>query len=226
MGFTARRCRSSSFEHGFHQILAELRSNFDLNLQLVDVLPDEESLRRVDVLILCTTEGSALTDTEQEGLVNFVRQGGTALVSAFSTWSAFGHYNRKLSDWLGVTVAPGTAFRPPQLTTVAGAPSGPWDSQGHLHNMGENEFMVVAEGGERKAYTSAYFPRGHARTGAGHVLVCSNFHWIADPHHWHGGRFLEEANRHLLLNLAADAAIHRSASPVPDLLVEGEIHVK
>jgi hypothetical protein len=226
MGFSARRCRSSSLRRGFHRMLEKLMDNFEFSLELVDVLPDEESLRRVDMLLLCTTEGPELSDAEQQGLVNFVRQGGTAIVSAFSTWSSFGHYNRKLSAWLGVSVVPGAAFSHPQVTTVAGGlPTGPWDSQGRLHNMGENQFTVDTGGGMRKTYTSLYFRRGHACTGAGHVLVCSNFHWIADPHHWHGGRFQEEANRHLLLNLVADAAIHRQSSAKAHIVAE-KIHVK
>lgn len=206
MGFSHQRCRSSSLSQGFDHMTQALIDNFDFNLQLVDSLPDEEALRGVDMLVLCTTEGPELTATELQNLMDFVRRGGTAVVSAFSQWSSFGHYNRKLSQWLGVTVDPHAPFLNERATLIPDAPMGPWDTLGRFINRGETEFMVDVGGGSREKRTSVYFPRGHDLTGNGQVFVCSNYHWIADPNHWNRGTFHRGMNRHLLLNLAASAA--------------------
>jgi hypothetical protein len=230
VGFSPARCGSSSLVIGFQRMLQELDNNFHLNLNLVDVLPTGEALAKVDLLLLCTTEGTELTDTEQRGLVHFVRhQGGTAIVSAFGNWSHFGHFNRRLSDWLGVRVMPGANFDFARRTTfIPGLPLGPWPSGGNFCNVGETEFTLqpeqhddAPEGStgeeeedeEEEVRTSLFFPRGHERTVAGQVLVCSNFHFLADPDHWMGGLFHEptDANRHLLLNLAAHAAAYRKS---------------
>ena len=65
----------------------------------------------VDVAMLCTTEGAALSDEEQNELRRFVtEQGGTAIVSAFSNWSHRQHYNEGLVGWLGVDVQPRAPF--------------------------------------------------------------------------------------------------------------------
>lgn len=214
---------------GFRRMLQELENNFQLSLNLVDVLPNVDTLANVDLLILCTTEGTELTDAEQQGLIHFVRhQGGTAIVSAFGNWSRYGHFNRRLSDWLGVTVVPGANFVFELRTTfIPGLPLGPWHSEGIFHNIGETQFRFqqeqqdeAMEGSigkgqdeEEEVRTSVFFPRGNARTGAGQVLVCSNYHFLADPNHWRGGLFLEPtaANRHMLLNLAAHAAAYRGS---------------
>ena len=47
-------------------------------------------------------------------------------------------------------------------------------------------------------------------TGAGRVLVCSNYHWLADPSHWMGGTLFEGANLPLLHNFVAGAVAARA----------------
>ena len=41
------------------------------------------------------------------------------------------------------------------------------------------------------------------------VLVCSNYHWLADPSHWMGGTLFEGANLPLLHNFVAGAVAAR-----------------
>jgi hypothetical protein len=41
------------------------------------------------------------------------------------------------------------------------------------------------------------------------VLVCSNFHWLADRLAWNGGLLTADHNLPLLLNFAASAAAVR-----------------
>jgi hypothetical protein len=82
---------------------------FDLKVMTQDRL-SKGSLSAVDVVMLCTTEGEQLDAEEQAELQEFVHGGGTAIVSAFANWSAFNHYNRALSQWLGVSTVPRSAF--------------------------------------------------------------------------------------------------------------------
>ena len=42
------------------------------------------------------------------------------------------------------------------------------------------------------------------------VLVCSNYHWMADPSHWMGGTLFEGANLPLLHNFIAGAVAARA----------------
>lgn len=48
-------------------------------------------------------------------------------------------------------------------------------------------------------------------TGSGRVLVCTNYHWLADRHFWVGGKFEEPEGRPkiLLLNFVATALAAR-----------------
>ncbi|CAB9524774.1 expressed unknown protein [Seminavis robusta] len=210
MGFTPRRCGSSSLAHNFDSMRSELETHFAFQLELVDTLPtftEEQQQKQVDMLILCTTEGPGLSDEEQQGLIHFVRNGGTAVVTAFSEHSQHGHFNQKLVDWLGIDVIPHSPFiRRARKSRLASLPNGPFPSTGQFVNLGETTFH---SGGTH--HTSMFFPRGHPRTGLGEVFVVSNYHWIADRHHWHGGRFQRNKdNRHLLLNLAASAAVYQA----------------
>jgi hypothetical protein len=41
------------------------------------------------------------------------------------------------------------------------------------------------------------------------VLVCSNYHWLADPSHWMVGTLFEGANLPLLHNFVAGAVAAR-----------------
>jgi hypothetical protein len=75
------------------------------------------------VVMLCTTEGAALSDEEQSELRRFVtEQGGTAIVSAFSNWSRDNHYNEGLVGWLGVDVQPRAQFGEAHVHTIKMSP--------------------------------------------------------------------------------------------------------
>lgn len=199
--FAASRCGSSCLNSGFQDMANDLKEHFDFALRLSFRLP--ENLSDTDLVILCTTEAPELSDTEQSSLIAFVRAGGTAILTAFSNWSRFGHFNRKLVEWLGVDVQPGS-FLEGRSTVVPDLPTHPWGCEPHLSNKGESHFVL--DGEER---TCAFFPRGHRKTHAGQVFVCSNYHWLADEAKWMGGLYNDGDNRSLLLNLAADAASRR-----------------
>ena len=48
--------------------------------------------------------------TQARALQSFVRGGGSAIVTAFTNWSASNHYNKALYEWLGVRAEPGASF--------------------------------------------------------------------------------------------------------------------
>ena len=80
--------------------------------------------------------------------------------------------------------------------------------------------LVVHEGDsrlnllpKRLANLVFYPPRSAAKggvTGLGRVLVCSNYHWIADEKHWNGGKVSRDANLPLLHNFVAGAVAART----------------
>ena len=96
-----RRAGTSALTSGgFSGLIDCLRAHFDLGFgdpkraaadMSLDGL-DEASLTPLDLLILCTTEGPALTADEQAALRSWLVRGGTLVVSAFSNWSAYEHY--------------------------------------------------------------------------------------------------------------------------------------
>lgn len=150
---------------------------------------DRESLAPLDVLILCTTEGPALSSVEQAAVTHWVQRGGALIVSAFANWSAHGHFARETVRWLGIGTVPGTEFLPKLMHTLradnGGAPTAP-EHQAHAQrllgcpfgfthrfmNLGESYFVVTpeAEGGgaislaglgERDRHsTLVFFPPG------------------------------------------------------------------
>merc|ERR1711879_763580 len=82
--------------------------------------------------------------------------------------------------------------------------TGPFGKPVHFVNTGESRFRIL-EGairfgavqltehqGDDLATLVFYPPRSVAHggvTGKGRVLVCSNYHWLADAGHWNGGLF-------------------------------------
>jgi hypothetical protein len=42
------------------------------------------------------------------------------------------------------------------------------------------------------------------------VMVVSNYHFLADPTHWHGGLYTQADNRAIMMNLVASSVAHRS----------------
>lgn len=72
---------------------------------------------------------------------------------------------------------------------------------------------------ERRRANLVFFPPdtdptaesgGATVVGRGRVLVCSNYHWIADPRHWMGGKVGEGANLPLLHNFVVAAVAARA----------------
>jgi hypothetical protein len=139
-----------------------LDRRFDVTITTADRM-EEGQLAHVDLIILCTTEGAELDDCEHRELQRFVHAGGTAILSAFANWSAHDHYNKRLTDWLGITVTPHAHFCPPathELTAecsklvsdaeqnpeVDALLSGPWGTVRELRNEGETQFQLAADG--------------------------------------------------------------------------------
>ena len=61
-------------------MLSDLGHHFKVQLKTLDRL-DSMALDGVDLAILCTTQGVALDQCEQNELQRYVKQGGTAIVS-------------------------------------------------------------------------------------------------------------------------------------------------
>lgn len=73
---------------------------------------DAASLAGLDVLILCTTEGPALSADELAALCTWLAAGGSLITSAFANWSAYEHYARDTVGFLGLETQPRTRFLP------------------------------------------------------------------------------------------------------------------
>ena len=69
-----------------------------------------ELLAPLDVLVLCTTEGPALSEPELAALRSWVEAGGALIVSAFSNWSAHNHFAAQTVGWLGLQTMPLASF--------------------------------------------------------------------------------------------------------------------
>lgn len=69
-----------------------------------------ELLAPLDVLVLCTTEGPALSQPELAALRSWVEAGGALIVSAFSNWSAYNHFAAQTVSWLGLQTMPLASF--------------------------------------------------------------------------------------------------------------------
>jgi hypothetical protein len=131
-------------------MLAELRYHFDLRLKTLNRL-EPSVLGDVHLAILCTTEGVALDRSEMQELQGFVHGGGTAIVSAFSNWSAHDHFNENLVHWLGVDVIPHAPFNSCRIYSGLKAFSldaqrvkdGPGMAQGELLNASDAAGLQV-----------------------------------------------------------------------------------
>ena len=193
-------------------------------------------------MILCTTEGPALSAEELASLQKWVRRGGSLIVLAFSNWSAHCHYAQATVGWLGITTFPGAQFRRHQVQKLKPLPgittNGAFGNQTVFDNSGETVFSLNANGGDDDddlAITSldsgnynvqippfyervfgavrevahgpnmtclAYAPP--SSSSQGHVLVTSNYHWLANNTHWNGGTWTSSpSNQTLLYNFLA-----------------------
>lgn len=211
----------------------------------------EEELNNFDVLVLCTTEAPELTEDQVAALSAWVQRGGCLVVSAFSNWSGHQHFATRTVGWLGISTLPQAQFEgmrrhrlePPEGDSGEAARrilAGPFGKVRELVNLGESEFELRREATQRGAVilnrssspehspqlaTLVYYPpcpvaRGGV-SGNGRVLVCSNYHWLADPEWWNGGLIawrpdsVEDGealrpNQTFLLNFIADAVASRS----------------
>ena len=86
---------------GFSGLLGTLSERFAFEHVELSVI-DPTALSRLDALLLCTTEGPALTDAELAAVRAWVEAGGALVANAFSNWSAYSHYARSLVGWLGL----------------------------------------------------------------------------------------------------------------------------
>lgn len=228
---------------GFTVMLATLRRHFTFEHKDIEALQDD-TLASLDMLVLCTTAGRALDALELAALRAWVERGGALIVSAFANWSAFGHYAEKTVGWLGVETIPRTAFGglvthripldpiKPNNDATSMLLKGPFGQPEHFVNLGESEFTVsanaVSYGAVKLSPTLLFYPPKSVAnggvTGKGRVLICSNYHWLADPQHWDGGLFayrhrgVEQFQPHqalrpnqaLLLNFIAGAIAARA----------------
>jgi len=115
----------------------------------------DDTLESLDVLILCTTEGPELSLEEVKMLRLWVESGGALITSAFSNWSAYGHYAQRTVGWLGLHTRPGDTFRPHcfhSLPDVEASDAtiddslkmllqGPFGKPGFMVNRGESFFF-------------------------------------------------------------------------------------
>lgn len=217
---------------GFTGLRTQLQDCFTLSITCVSALT-REALQMVDVVIICTTEGEGLQEMEVEALKDFVRRGGTAILNAFANWSRHNHFNRAAVSWLGIETIPHSSFQLTQANTfklgkeglkLPPVPFVPTNTV-TIFNLGDSDFYMrppalagggvsLARGQAPNTSTWAYFPRGASVTAAGQVLVTSNFHWLADPHHWHGGTFGIRGDGVAFMNtLAASAIAARRPGP-------------
>ena len=110
---------------GFTELHVCLRRHFDFDfVEMIDTL-DRSSLEGLDVLILCTTEGPALSAEELFTLRAWIRSGGALIVSAFSSWSTHGHFAASTVGFLGLRTVAQTRSLPALTHSVD--PSTPVD---------------------------------------------------------------------------------------------------
>lgn len=251
------RSRSSCFatSHGFSTMRMTIAQHFHVTDQSRVIHPIDtitsDTLHNLDVFILCTTEGPALSQLELTSLQEWVYQHGGALItSAFSNHSTHGHYAEQTVGWLGITPTQRARFMPTTTNTVqphqqpplipvaaiddetaALVSNGPFGPVTVFRNVGDTIFRtgdsaergavslvrtfgdrdLVAEG---KAQLLFYPPGGRLTGRRGRVLLCSNFHWLANRDYWNGGTFLEMADggrtqKNLFLNFVAGAVASR-----------------
>ena len=171
------------------------------------------------------------------------------MLSAFSNWSAHGHFASATVGWLGLNTFPGIAFLP-QLTHTIIVPASAADcvetsrlcgtsspfavsTKHQFVNEGESVFRISDTARElgcvrltdglpfmddgvpddhfepESLTTLCFFPPGKMATGKGRVLVCSNYHWLADVSYWNGGKIRRGDNSRILLNFLAAAVAAR-----------------
>lgn len=236
----ARTGSSSLRSGGFSELHALLGEHFHVRHEdLASLTP--QGLEGLDALILCTTEGPALSAEEVAALKDWVQAGGALIVSAFSNWSLHGHYAAATVGWLGIRTIPDTAFLPRithtfkpeamagcEFTAQLCGQASPFatSARDQFVNTGESLFHLTPEAIELGAVklcevpthaqggadtTLAWFPPGKPLSRKGRVLVCSNYHFLADSNYWNGGTIRRGDNARLVLNFLAGAVAARVA---------------
>lgn len=237
--FGARAGQSALSSGGFRAMLDCLGGCFVFDLVELETL-DDEALAPLDALVLCTTEGPPLSLRELTALRAWLERGGALIVSAYSAWSTYGHYATNTVGFLGIETVPHARHLHRRSHVVErndstrGLLDGPFGAVGIFSNCGETRFLAKPEvfedyGASRLVLQARgarllssppvepnsdtllfYPPSERGVTGKGRVLLCSNYHWLADAGYWEGGTFLNSSdNRALLLNFIAGAIANR-----------------
>jgi hypothetical protein len=113
----SRSRQSYLSDRGFACLLSTLQAHFAFSAPVDLPKLDPSSLEKLDVLLICTTQGPALTTAELAALREWVHAGGALITSAFSNWSQFGHFAATTVGWLGIGTTPRAPFM--QRTTHA-----------------------------------------------------------------------------------------------------------
>lgn len=114
-----RRAEDSQVsENGFENLLRTLRGQFSFQEPIDIEILSPSALGGIDVLILCTTNGPALTKAELVALKDWVRSGGALIVSGFSQFSVHGHYARDTVGWLGIEPDQNSTCSPKMTHTI------------------------------------------------------------------------------------------------------------
>lgn len=253
----ARSGTSSLTCGGFSSMLAELGRHFAAGTAeggpavVTDLASlSEDSLREVDVLFVCATEGPPLAPAEVAAMRRWVEAGGALILSAFAA-SALGDLAQATVEWLGVRPAPAAACQPGMVHRVEACFAfggrfldaflegdvgallrGPFGGVASFANKHETVFDLhgafdcgavqltkrfhgcdLLERGKANLLFYPPWPleRGGV-TGRGRVLVCANFHWLADLLHWDGGLFHVDDNAKLLCNFVGSALAARGSA--------------
>ena len=161
-GLHGLRSGTSLLNSGFKEMIASLRDHFVVPEVKELELLTPAALAPLDLFILCTTEGPALSEEELDALQAWVRNGGALITSAFANWSAHGHYAASTVRWLGLRTKPHTQFMQ-QMThtldpsTPVDGPTqrllehGPFGAPKGFVNKGESLFDVTPEAFEKGA---------------------------------------------------------------------------
>lgn len=188
-----------------------LEGAFDVRYAEADRLSDD-FLESVDLLIVdMVAAPDALRQEEVQALQKFVADGGFAILSAFSNWSASGDFHNSCVSWLGARPRRSAFggrkvynFRShAERMDVRELLEGPFGRPGQFTNVGETKTDLLPNAADQGVHS--FTPALHlfGPIGRGQVLVHSNLHWMVDSAGWNGGTIRE--NSELFQNVAAAA---------------------
>lgn len=203
----------------FSEVRSMLCQHFDLSFAEADLLTPD-LLREADILILdMVAAPNTLQHSELIALCEFVKNGGYAVLSAFSNWSLSGDFHASCVQWLNISTVQHSPFHRRQVSSLQDAPRmdvrellhGPFGEAQTFVNVGETDHVLGPEVVSEEMPLEMDVGGAHSLTprlhlfalGQGEVLVHSNLHWLTDADGWNGGTIHE--NRELVLNLFAAA---------------------